>query len=219
MENYYEVLQVSPSATKEIIDKAYKTLAKKYHPDANPVEKKQWAEENFKRINAAYEIISDDEKRKKYDEQLKRIKKQEDEERYKKLYEQNEALKRELNNLRAKQTVNVIPSNVQNNTDGVQETQPDFYEKLQRDIDRRVTQSVNKAYHDAYVQRMRQYGYRIRYKKTLKDRLKDLGAIIIALAIILLILTILWQFPEFRNYVESNPILQTIIKAFKSAIT
>lgn len=219
MENYYEILQVSPNATKEIIDKAYKTLAKKYHPDANPVEKKQWAEENFKKINAAYEVISDEEKRKQYDEQLKRAKQQEDQERYQRLYEQNEALKRELNNLKARQASNVVSHSVNNNVADVSNTQPNFYDNLQRDIDRRVTQSVNKAYHDAYIQRMRAYGYKIRYKKPLKEKLKDLAVLILAIAIIALILIILWQFPGFRSYVESNPILNAIIKAFKSAIT
>ena len=51
MENYYEILEVSPNASKEIIDKAYRTLAKKYHPDANPEDKKKWAEEKFKKIS------------------------------------------------------------------------------------------------------------------------------------------------------------------------
>ena len=48
MKNYYEILQVNEKASKEIIDKVYRTLAKMYHPDANPEEKKKWAEEKFK---------------------------------------------------------------------------------------------------------------------------------------------------------------------------
>ena len=215
MENYYEILQVSSNATKEIIDKAYKTLAKKYHPDANPPEKKGWAEENFKKINEAYETISDKDKREKYDEQLKKAKQKLEQERYNRLYEQNEALKRELNNLRTIQARNVGVNNIQNQNRTVNNnTRTDFYNNLQQDIDRKVAQSINKAYHDAYIQRMRDYGYKIRYKKTFKEKLKDLLAILIAISITAIVLLVLWQIPSFRNYVESNEVYQIFVKMF-----
>lgn len=60
----YETLEVSSNASAEEIKKAYRKLARKYHPDIN---KTPEAEEKFKEINAAYEILSDEEKRKKYD--------------------------------------------------------------------------------------------------------------------------------------------------------
>lgn len=63
--DYYEVLGVSKSSTNADIKKAYKKLAKKYHPDLNPNNKA--AEEKFKEINEAYEVLGDEEKRKKYD--------------------------------------------------------------------------------------------------------------------------------------------------------
>lgn len=215
MENYYEILQVSSNATKEIIDKAYKTLAKKYHPDANPPEKKGWAEDNFKKINEAYETISDKNKREKYDEQLKKAKQKVEQERYNRLYEQNEALKRELNNLRTIQARNVGVNNTQSQNKTVNNNaRTDFYNNLQQDIDRKVAQSINKAYHDAYIQRMRDYGYKIRYKKTFKEKLKDLLAILIAILIIAIILFVLWQIPSFRNYVESNEVYQIFVKMF-----
>ncbi len=64
--DYYEVLGVSKTATDEEIKKAYRKLALKYHPDYNPGDKS--AEEKFKEINEAHEVLSDPEKRKRYDQ-------------------------------------------------------------------------------------------------------------------------------------------------------
>ena len=61
----YETLEVSESATQAEIKKAYRKLARKYHPD---ICKKPECEEKFKEINAAYEVLSDEEKRKQYDQ-------------------------------------------------------------------------------------------------------------------------------------------------------
>ena len=61
----YETLEVSPNATSDEIKKSYRRLARKYHPDIN---KEKDAEEKFKEINAAYEILSDEQKRKQYDQ-------------------------------------------------------------------------------------------------------------------------------------------------------
>ncbi|MDP4222722.1 MAG: molecular chaperone DnaJ [Bacteroidota bacterium] len=63
--DYYEVLGVPKNATKEEIKKAYRKQALKYHPDKNPGDKK--AEEKFKEAAAAYEVLSNDEKRARYD--------------------------------------------------------------------------------------------------------------------------------------------------------
>jgi curved DNA-binding protein len=63
--DYYEVLGVKREATVEQIRQAFRKLARKYHPDVNPGDKS--AEEKFKEINEAYEVLSDTEKRKRYD--------------------------------------------------------------------------------------------------------------------------------------------------------
>lgn len=64
--DYYKILEVDKKATEKDIRSAFRRLARKYHPDVNP--NNQEAEARFKEINEAYEVLSDPEKRKKYDE-------------------------------------------------------------------------------------------------------------------------------------------------------
>ena len=64
--DYYEVLSVSKGATDEEIKKAYRKKAKQYHPDLNPGDKT--AEAKFKEANEAYEVLSDKDKRARYDQ-------------------------------------------------------------------------------------------------------------------------------------------------------
>ncbi len=64
--DYYKILGVSRNATEKEIKQAYRRLARKYHPDVNPGNKE--AEERFKEINEAHEVLTDPEKRKKYDQ-------------------------------------------------------------------------------------------------------------------------------------------------------
>jgi len=66
MKTYYELLGVSRNATSDEIRSAYRKLAAKYHPDRNPGNKE--AEQKFKELSEAYDILNDDKKRRQYDQ-------------------------------------------------------------------------------------------------------------------------------------------------------
>ena len=64
--DYYEVLGLAKGASDDEIKKSYRKLAKKYHPDLNPGDAE--AEKNFKEVNEAYSVLSDADKKAKYDQ-------------------------------------------------------------------------------------------------------------------------------------------------------
>lgn len=82
MKNYYEILEVNKKASKEVIEKAYKVLVKKYHPDLYTGEKQKYAEKKIKEINEAYDVLSDEFLKEQYDAELEK----EIEEMYKRRY-------------------------------------------------------------------------------------------------------------------------------------
>ena len=96
MKNYYEILEVNQKASGEVIEKAYKVLAKRYHPDLYSGEKHEYAEQKIKDINEAYKILSDEFLREQYDTELQKQLEQEQINRYDRFYNRtNENQKRE----------------------------------------------------------------------------------------------------------------------------
>lgn len=210
--NYYDILQINQNASPEIIEKAYKTLAKKYHPDLQEENNKKEAEEILKEINEAYEILSNPDKKALYDQNLKNETiSQED---YEKMYVQNEKLKEALNNLK-NNTNNNQYSNInlnsfntsttenpkaninQENFEAIKKEEQELeYKRGQLQYQEQMEQARQKAYHDAYIQDLKNRGYRIRYKKSLKDYIKG----IISIIIVIIIFILLWHVPFIQNF-------------------
>lgn len=99
MKNYYEILEVSENASNEIIERAYRVLAKKYHPDMWLNSKSYWAENKFKEITEAYQILSNPTLRKQYDMEIGLNSSIND--KYNNLYTEQKRLTQEINNLKA----------------------------------------------------------------------------------------------------------------------
>lgn len=72
MKNYYEILEVNQKASREVIEKAYKVLIRKYHPDLYSGEKKIYAEKKSKEIIEAYNVLTDEFLREQYDSELEK---------------------------------------------------------------------------------------------------------------------------------------------------
>lgn len=217
--NYYKILEVDRDASPEVIEKAYKTLAKKYHPDLQESNMKQKAEERLKLINEAYEVLSNPDSKAKYDATLKQS--EVSEEDFNKISEENRNLYNEINNLKHANNYNNNYDNTQNNNNLTEEEIRRQQEEYQRqyeqqlEYENQIQQAKQKAYHDAYIQDLKNRGYRIKYKKTPKDYLKNFIALILTIAI----LFILWQIPFIHNFFikifAENPIIQAVINLFK----
>lgn len=98
MKNYYELLEVNPKASKEIIEKAYRVLVKKYHPDLYQGDEKLIAQKKVQELNEAYHVLSDNFLREQYDIELEREK----ENRYSNISYENS---RRKNNVRQENNV------------------------------------------------------------------------------------------------------------------
>ena len=224
--NYYDILQINQNASPEIIEKAYKTLAKKYHPDLQEENNKKEAEEILKEINEAYEILSNPDKKALYDQNLRNETiSQED---YDKIYAQNEELKKKLSNLNNNTTPSINLNSFNNSGSKESQLDQEYLDKIKKEqqelelrkqqlqYQEQMEQARQKAYHDAYIQDLKNRGYRIRYKKSFKDYIKG----IISIIIVIFILILLWQIPFIQNFFinlyENNQAIHYVVDIFSN---
>ena len=239
--NYYDLLEISKKASPEVIEKAYKALVKKYHPDLYEGDKFE-AEKILKKINEAYEVLSNSEKRAAYDSTLHddSISKEDYDKLQQELYNlkqsQSQVNNRNQQSTSYNQQTNVQSTNFQKSTDNIkQQPNPSTYQSLkdlaykkqseleqerQRQLQaeleyqQQLEYARQKAYHDAYIQDLRNRGYKIRYKKSFKDYL----AIFITIVILLIISFVAWQIPFIRNWLvdfyNNNEAIKFLVNLF-----
>lgn len=229
--NYYEILEIDKKASTEIVEKAYKTLVKKYHPDLQEGTKKQECEEKLKLINEAYEILSNPDKREKYNQEIEYQFQQNIRDKYEDIYEvEDKDVAENVNTDTNYQTNNdynnksdINANFAQNNYQSYENTQPSYQnldEKVrqarqqaeyQKQYYKQMNNAINKAYHDAYIQDLKNRGYKIRYRKTFKDYINGF----LSLVIFAFIVVVLWQIPFIRNFFinmyEENEILHYLV--------
>lgn len=204
MITYYEILEVSRMASKEVITKAYKVLVRKYHPDLEQDEgKKEEAKEKMVRINEAYETLSDDEKRKKYDDTIAIL---EENGRIAKEKERQQSKTQNINNNRNinvnKNTVDVNTNinNIDNRNNLNNDTK--LQEEMQRaeeEIQMHKQNIVNQMYED-YYNTLRRMGYKVVTVRPLKERMK---AYLIA-GIVIILLILIYNIPFIRGFIYSK---------------
>lgn len=175
METLYDRLEVSRKASPEIIDKAYKTLAKKYHPDLQTGENKAIAEEKMKKINEAYSVLSDAQKRKEYDEKI----------------ELEERSKIETQSNQQTQVYTEEPKGFGDWRD----IYANLTTKEQRKIRKKVEREANEEYRSRYEAYFRSLGYKVKHKWTRKERI----TLIIVIITIIILFFIFWNIPKTHN--------------------
>ena len=205
MKNYYEILEVNKKASPETISKVYKYLAKKYHPDTNP-ENKQEAEEKFKEISEAYEILSNEEKRKEYDMELENYQSEntpqtvslEDFIKLRDYCKQLENALKESSFGKGNNSADNYFSS-ESASSQCQSANEYAYRAEEQAREQAYHDAVDRAYHDAYVNSLRSMGYKIKYKKTFKEQFKNFIAIVLSIVVTILIIKTALNIPAVKE--------------------
>ena len=208
MKDYYEILQVNEKASIEIIEKAYKTLAKKYHPDLQTDEiKRKFAEEKLKNLNEAYKVLSDDFLREQYDEelQIERMKNFKKQMRYQNDNIRFQDTKTPVNTNSFENNNNARNENIKNRDYETQEK----YKKTKNDVG--TFSSMTNLVKEIIANRPKTGEKR-------KITKKDVFAVGLTILIVLIIGIILWFIPFtngwMRELLFENPLFSWIGKLF-----
>ena len=229
-QNYYDILEISKNASPEIIEKAYKTLVKKYHPDLQIAEEKNKYEEKIKKINEAYDILSNSEKRKNYDLNLKNTEISID--NYNALYQENinlknnlKILKEKLNNLNNIQNNNYENNNCEKNNYENNNCEKNNYENnnyqknnlnynnIKKNKNNYSENIINNNFNSNnndklyYIKMNIKNIYnnlKLNFLYYLNKLIKDLIALIITILILIFIFSILKHIPFTKNYLTNH---------------
>ena len=219
METLYDILEVSRKASKEVIEKAYKTLAKKYHPDLQTAENKEIAEKRMKEINEAYDVLSDEQKRKEYDEKLEAEDERKKQEEYIN-YQNNSGTQnvRYESNMQTSGSDNSgnysNPNNYSNQDFDRRKAYANLSKKEQRKIMKEVQKEANAEYRKQYEDYFRSLGYKIKHKWTFKDFL----TVILVIGVLVIIVGVLWLIPPTHEYMINLYNTNLIVKIITDII-
>lgn len=218
MKNYYEILEIDKKASSEVIEKAYRTLVKKYHPDLQNGNMQKEYEEKMKKINEAYSILSDEQKRQLYDENLLNIDIQPEE--YERVKRENQELKIKLDEM----ITEIQNKNQTSNYERIKQNQEEYQvgntiSNMGKIMQEEIKQAYNNAYRDAYIQDMKNRGYKIRYKHDIKYYMK----LVIYILVVILIFIIIYQIPIVKRFFlkvyEENLLIKAIVDVFKNTFS
>ena len=215
MKNYYEELEVSKNASDEVINRAYKVLAKKYHPDTTTVDK-QLAEERFKKISEAYETLSNKQKRAEYD---KTLVPDIDVNKYNKMLQDNKRLSQELLRLKAElDNINTTKVNYKNNRTNTNQSYNNYSNSYRNINYTQPNNNRNVNYTQpnySHGQQYRKITFLDELKYKLNEFLKKCISIMLTIGIMLIALSILYIIPSTRNFLINDLHLGILFGIFK----
>ena len=195
MENkdYYEWLEISKNASQEVIEKAYKALVKKYHPDLYSGQKKEYAEKKIKEINEAYNVLTDEFMKEQYDAELEK--------------QEQETLYRKYGNQQSNNT-NVQNKNTNNNNKSSEQ------EKEVQDFNERMKKHKVGSFSGIIELCKEIYKNKPKRDEIKELTKKDILALILTIIVVILIGVALWFIPFtngwMRELLFENPLFNWI---------